>query len=240
MRYPVVLLDVGETLIGPRRGVGSIYAAALAELGVSVDRKRVEAALHMAVTELQRDIPEGTDRYRHFPGGEDEYWLRLVSLSLTRAMDRPPEPSLFARAFTGIRAAFDRAEAWEVFADVRPSLDLLRDQGVRLAVVSNWDSRLPQVLRTVELDHYFEVVGVSQHEGVEKPAPALFERVLERLGVRPDEALHVGDRPDTDLAGAKSAGIDAVLIDRRGRFPHIASARSDLTTLAKLARDGLS
>ena len=61
----------------------------------------------------------------------------------------------------------------------------------------------------------FDTIAVSHLEGIEKPAPEIFLRALRRLGVPPEEALHVGDVPELDEAGAKAAGIACVIVDRR-------------------------
>ena len=123
-----------------------------------------------------------------------------------------------------------------MYDDVVPVLEELRRLGMRLGVVSNWDSRLPRLLELLDLARHFEAVGVSHLEGVEKPDPELFRRVLSRLGAEPGDALHVGNVEETDLAGARAAGIDGVLIDRTGRVGR--SAWPDLRELPRLVRDG--
>ncbi len=151
-----------------------------------------------------------------FPGARRSSGCASRGATLEVATGSPIDVGSAARALERIRDEFLAPEAWMVFPDVRPALDELRRDGARLAVVSNWDSRLPRVLEMLGLAPYFDVVGVSHLEGVEKPDPEIFRRVLERLGARAAEALHVGDVSDLDLAGARAAGVAAVLIDRRG------------------------
>ncbi len=227
MRYRAVLFDVGETLIGPREGFGAVYARVLAGLGLELPADRLERALREVSAAVEREIPAGADRYRHFPGGEAEYWRRFAEHALERATGCAPDAALASRALGGLRAAFRAPEAWRVYDDVPPALERLRTAGVRLGVVSNWDSNLVDVLRMLGLDRHFETIGVSHLEGVEKPDPRFFRVVLERMGVAPRDALHVGDRPDMDLAGARAAGVDALLIDRRGRYADADHPRID-------------
>ncbi|MDQ3792189.1 MAG: HAD-IA family hydrolase, partial [Actinomycetota bacterium] len=63
---------------------------------------------------------------------------------------------------------------------------------------------------------YFDGVVVSAVSGFEKPDPRLFEEALETSGVGRERAIHVGNDPVADVRGAAEAGIDTVLVDRRG------------------------
>jgi len=217
VRYPVVLFDVGETLIGPRDSFARVYAEVLAGVGLALEQEALERGIRQTIAEMSRRIPLGTDRYRHFSGGEREYWLRFACRVIEVAGGAPPERALAERALDGLGAAFRQASAWRVFEDTLPALRRLTGAGVRLGVVSNWDSNLPRVLDLLGLLPYFETVGVSALEGLEKPDPEFFRRVLRRMGVAPDQALHVGDSPLHDGDGAAAAGVDAVIIDRAAR-----------------------
>ena len=236
MRYPVVLLDVGGTLIGPSVSFGAVYAQVVGSLGLAVEADEVETKIWQVWEEMARAIPAGIDRYAHFPGGENEFWLRFARRTLERATGQPLQDGFAMRAAGRIREAFMDPAAWKVFPDVRPALERLKADGARFGVVSNWDSRLPRVLEMLDLASYFEQVAVSHCEGVEKPDPEIFRRVLERMGARPETVVHVGDRPEIDLAGANAAGIDAVLVDRRGRIEASPRPLADLCELPRIAR----
>jgi beta-phosphoglucomutase-like phosphatase (HAD superfamily) len=81
-----------------------------------------------------------------------------------------------------------------VFPEVPAVLAALRARGVRLAIVSNWDSRLPALLDRVGLSPWFDAILVSGIEGVEKPAPEIFLRAARRLGVAPQACVQILDR----------------------------------------------
>jgi len=212
-RYPVVLFDVGGTLVGPRESYGAVYGRVLGRLGVELSAEVLDRSIRQTSAEMARLIPAGRDRFSAFDG-EGGFWPRFVDEVYQRAAGRRATPDFLRQALAGLWEAFGSTSAWHDYNDVVPTLEALRGDGVRLGVVSNWDSRLPQLLELLELADYFETIGVSHNEGVEKPDPALFLRVLERLGVEPGEALHVGDVAELDLEGARAAGIDALLIDR--------------------------
>lgn len=236
MRYPVVLLDVGETLIGPRDSFGAVYARVLGALGMELAGDLLERHMRVVWDEMERVVPRGSDRYAHYAGGENEYWFRFAKATIESAAGRPVTDRFVGQALESIGRAFRDAEAWTVYSDVVPALLELRDAGVRLGIVSNWDSRLPRLLQELDLAPFFEAVGVSHLEGVEKPDPDLFHRVLDRMGAAPDQALHVGDLPEADLAGARAAGVDATLIDRRGKLDGSYPTIKDLAPLPSIAR----
>jgi putative hydrolase of the HAD superfamily len=105
---------------------------------------------------------------------------------------------------------------FRAYPDVPAWLAVLRAAGLKLAVVSNWDVSLGEVLERVGIAELLDCVVTSAAAGAAKPDPAPFERALECLGLRPEEVVHLGDSPDLDLPGAAAAGIEAVLISRRG------------------------
>jgi putative hydrolase of the HAD superfamily len=115
-----------------------------------------------------------------------------------------------------VRVTLERLHAehhlWSGIApDTHDALSRLRTAGLRLGVVSNSDGRVEEALRAAGLTGYFDVIVDSTHAGVEKPDPAIFRPALEALGVGPEEAVYVGDLYDVDVAGARAAGLSAVL-----------------------------
>jgi putative hydrolase of the HAD superfamily len=102
------------------------------------------------------------------------------------------------------------------FPEVPRVLDELRARGHALAVVSNWDVSLHEVLERTGLASRFDAVVVSAEIGAAKPDPEPFRRALAALGAAPGDALHAGDRLDEDVAGARAAGVRAVLVTRAG------------------------
>jgi putative hydrolase of the HAD superfamily len=105
------------------------------------------------------------------------------------------------------------------YPEVPGVLDALRRRGDRLAVVSNWDVSLHEVLERTGLAPAFDAVVVSAELGFAKPDPRPFARALELLGVDAAHALHAGDQVDEDVAGAEAAGVRAVLVARDGAPP---------------------
>jgi putative hydrolase of the HAD superfamily len=100
------------------------------------------------------------------------------------------------------------------FAEVPATLGLWRSQGLRLVVASNWDVSLHEVLERTGLRELLDGVVTSAEIGSAKPAGELFAAALQLAGASAEEAIHVGDSLDEDIAGARAAGIDAVWVRR--------------------------
>jgi putative hydrolase of the HAD superfamily len=109
------------------------------------------------------------------------------------------------------------------YPDAAPALGALRDRGLRLIVVSNWDYALPRVLERCGIERMLDGVVTSAEAGARKPDPAIFTAALELAGCEAGEALHVGDTAEEDVAGATAAGIRPLLIDRDGGDGDISS-----------------
>lgn len=216
-----VTFDVTHTLL-QCPALGEQYAEVLARHGVRVAPRDVEATIPLVWQELACSASPARDRFAAHPRGAAGFWQHFVErtcdlLGATR-------PSRFAT-----RELYDRfahAEAWQVEAGARATLGELKLRGLKLGVVSNWDERLPLLLERVGLATFFDVVAVSSLVGVEKPHPGIFRFALERLGVAPEEAMHVGDSQRDDVEGAEGAGMSALRLDPGGG--------ADLTSLAEL------
>ncbi len=167
--------------------------------------ERVEAAVAAEVRHYRRHHDRGRD-------AESLAALRRECAGVIAAElggDAPPPGRLAPMLVDSLR--------FELMPDALPALDALAARGARLAVVSNWDYGLPDVLAGLGVADRFEVVATSAAAGAPKPDPAIFHGALARLGVAPASALHCGDSAEHDCAGARAAGIAAVLIDRDGR-----------------------
>jgi len=213
-RYAAVLLDVGGTLIECRPSPPEVYARVLSAHGPAVAVGQVAPAYRRAWREMTEAHPLGLDRYHTLKGGEWEWWGAM----LRQVLDEISHPAPWQPVLEELFEAFSEPSLWRVFEEVPEVLRRLRRRGLPLGVVSNWDSRLPALLQRLELDGYFDQVLVSALEGIEKPAPDIFLRASERLGVDAAQCVHVGDSPLDDVRGAESAGIDAVLVDRAAAF----------------------
>ena len=209
-----ITFDAGGTMIYCDPSPGEIYAHHLSRLGRPVQAEEVGPVFRDAWAAMQRQSVPGQDRYSSVAGGELAWWGAFVREVLRRLdHDAPWEPLL-----DDLYAAFCEASVWKVFPETMSTLEALAGREIRLAVISNWDRRLPGILRSLEIFEIFETVTVSSIEGVEKPSSEIFHRTLERMGLSAGETIHVGDSPLEDYTGAETAGLGAALIDRHDLF----------------------
>jgi putative hydrolase of the HAD superfamily len=204
-----ITLDVNGTLIHPPRLV-DIYTEVLARHGIEVNPKELESVVRLVWQELGCSVRFGEDRFAAHPEGARGWWGRFAD----RVCEHlgVEQPSRFAKSELYDR--FARAEAWEIYPEISQVLNQLAARGVRLAVVSNWDERLPELLEDLGLAAGFEAIVYSAAVGAEKPHPAIFQRALDLLGEPPSLALHVGDRRREDVEGAQAIGMRALHLDR--------------------------
>ena len=204
-----VTFDATGTLIALARPVGETYAEVARNFGAALDPDAIEIALRKAFPEMPPLAFPGAPANR-IPRLERDWWRELVGRVVAGAGGVEP----FAPFFDDLYEHYGRGGAWRVYPEVPEALESVRARGYHSAVVSNSDSRLANVLRALELDHYFDAVIYSSTSGAAKPDAAIFTLAVSRLGVRPEEVLHAGDDPRNDVEGARAAGLHGVLVDR--------------------------
>ena len=135
--------------------------------------------------------------------GRDPDSLAALRLECTRVFLGAADVDLDASAFVD---SFMASIVFEPMPGALETLTDLRARGLPLAVVSNWDVGLAEHLERIGAAHLFSAIVTSAEAGAAKPDPEVFRVALERLGVDPGRALHVGDEPE-DEEGAAAAGM---------------------------------
>lgn len=187
-----VTLDAHGTLIALRDPVSALDRS-LRERGIERDVRAIRIAF---AEEGAYYVPRSLE-------GRDADSLAVLrrdcAAVFLRALAADLDPAQFVDAYMS-------ALVFEPLPGVPEALVRLRARGLPLAVISNWDCSLGERLSELGLEHYFDFVLSSAEARVAKPDRHIFELALERLGVRPERALHVGDQP-ADEEGARAAGM---------------------------------
>jgi putative hydrolase of the HAD superfamily len=221
MQLRFVTLDATGTLFHSPR-LGEIYSEVLARHGIQVRADRAGRLVREVWTEFDCARPMNHDRFSSHPEGTRGWWRRFLDRFCQHLGG--PQPTPFAAAELYDR--FSRGDSWELYPDVEPFFESVESSGLGLAVISNWDDRLPSVLEELGLSERLQEVVYSSQVGFEKPHPGIFESALAALSAEPAEVLHVGDSRRLDLEGAEAIGMRAALLSREGR--------ADLRSLAQI------
>ena len=160
-----------------------------------------------------------------------DYARRDVSVDLHRSAYAGLLGSVTGPGSALTTALYDagcQAPGWTPYPDTAPTLAALRDDGVRVAVVSNVGFDLRAVFAGHGLADLVDEWVLSCELGVMKPAAGMFTAALDQLGVAADEALMVGDNPRAD-GGAVDVGIRTLVLPYSpARRPHGLAAVLDL------------
>jgi len=196
MRFPeldAVTVDGYGTLLQLTDPVPALRAA-LAARGVERPNEDVARAFRAEVAHYRPRAHEGRDADSLAALRRD-----CVAVFLDDLGD-PLEASGFVDEFMG-------ALVFDEVPGASETLRRLRQRGLKLGVVANWDCALPEHLERLGLDALVDTVVTSARAGVAKPDPAIFELALRELGgVDAGRALHVGDEP-CDEEGSRAAGM---------------------------------
>jgi len=207
-----VFFDAGHTLIYAHPGLGAIYEETTADFGVRVPAMQFADAFIPVFQETTRE-------YSTTMTASDAQDLAMWRDITRRIYDRIPllAPVPFQSWFEHLYRRFGDPVVWRFYKDVEPVLRKIRARGITIGVISNWDTRLRTISEGLGLTGMVDFLVISAEAGVRKPSPGIFRLALEKAGVRPEEAVHVGDLPEEDGEGARRAGLRAILIDRKER-----------------------
>jgi putative hydrolase of the HAD superfamily len=216
-----IFFDAGGTLFTERASRAALYAEVAREHGLHFEEEAVAAAMKASHEALPKRVPGG---FRYSRAWFDRF--------IVEVFERLGQPRLDPTLARDLHARFTSADSYRVFPDVVPALQQLKSMGLHCGVVSNWSEGLAALIEKLGLEPHLDFVIASALLEVEKPEPAIFRQALALARVRANEVVHVGDRIDRDITGAKSVGIVAVLLDR-GRANENHPDRR-VTTLAEL------
>lgn len=208
----IIFFDAGETLVHPMPSFPELFSSCCADFGLEVDLALLGETGRSLMAEVEEKQRQG---YTFTNDGEASrrFWLDFYR-HLVKAIGYGDDEDLPRQLYE----VFSRRENYGLYDDVITTLAELQDRGIRLGLISNFEAWLEDLLDGLGLGSYLEVMVISGNEGYEKPHPAIYAIALERAGLEAHRALHVGDSPVYDFAGAIKAGMQAVLLDRWGRF----------------------
>jgi len=203
VKFRAVLFDAAETLFTTRGSVGEIYANIARRFGSHADAKAIQTAF-----------------IRHFRGAgplsvedEKQWWKDIVRRVFTDVGMVEDFDNFFDQVYENFRDS----QGWMLFPETLTVLNELKGLGLKLGVISNFDTRIYSVLDALGIRRFFDTVTISSEAGYSKPQPEIFDAAVRALGVPAPAVLMIGDSPHDDVEAAMQAGLAALLIDRSGR-----------------------
>ncbi len=217
-RLPLALFDLDDTLC-------DYSSARLIRLRIALSHAGDldDATLVRMIEQSIRDHPHGS---AHFPELFAAYGVE--------------DPEIAAAASAWFRA--NRFHGLELFPDTIRVLEEIRRAGHPIGLITNGPAEVQRAkIELLGVGDLVDFALVSGEFGVEKPDPAIFMAALDLGGREPEEAIHVGDMLEYDVAGANNAGIRSVWMNRRGvtrdaNTPTPAHETANLDEMAALLR----
>ncbi len=212
-----IFFDAVGTLIRIRGSVGEIYGRQAAAFGFELasspsDYQIIETAFRQAFRDITVRYPQKATV--NSPESERQWWKKVVVGTFGRIA---PFPQL-NQCFEQIYEVFRTDEAWELEPSAQDLLSLL-SKSRNLGIISNFDSRLEDVLSALGIRPLFQQLTIPGLAGTAKPDPEIFRYALDQVEADPVESLYVGDEIEDDYAAPRAVGMRSLLYDPGDRHP---------------------
>lgn len=214
LRLQLLTWDVKDTLLRLRLPVGKTYAAEAQAFGVQVQAEALNRGFRQA-------YKAHSDRFPNYGLGQGltskQWWLDVVmeTFRLSGAREEKALRSIAEKLYRD----YCSERNWEVLPGAKETLAQCQQMGFRMAAVSNFDRRLPEILARSGLEKHLEFVLSSEDAGCAKPDRGIFLEALRISRVPPQLAAHVGDHYVNDYRAAREAGMHSFLLKTAGQPP---------------------
>jgi HAD superfamily hydrolase (TIGR01549 family) len=142
---------------------------------------------------------------------ENEYNRAMLPALLSQLGLETPSDALLFRL---VETVYEYSAYYSMYPEILPVLQSLKERGLKLVVVANWEPSLHRMVAAFELGEFLTTIVSSSVVGAAKPDGFFFHRALKQAGLKADEVLHVGPSMQEDVAGASAAGIRPVWLNR--------------------------
>lgn len=229
-RIEAISWDCAGTLIDALWQPGVFAVECAKASGIQFEDERHAAQIYVETLQLRWSKFRKANETGSFEATE-RFWLDLTRDWLV-ILQLPFENAAELVELANSRLYAPDSPVFIVYDDVLPTLDALRERGIRMIVISNWDISLFRILEAKSLSKYFEFAIASLVFGMEKPHESIFLHGADRLEIEPSRILHIGDSYPDDVLGARAVGMQALHLDR-GRSE---SSQGTINTLLDVPR----
>lgn len=205
-----VSLDAAGTLIEVAEPVAEVYGRIAAAHGAELDSDALGRGFRTHFASMPPMAFPGAESDA-LPRLERAWWRTLVR----RVVSEAGAIDGFEAFFDDLYDHYGEASAWRLYDDVADLVNACREQEIRVVVLSNFDSRLTPVAAGLGLTEMVDEVLYSTALGAAKPDGGAFAAAATALAQPPEACLHIGDNESADWEGARAAGFEARLLERR-------------------------
>ncbi|MFK7849539.1 MAG: HAD-IA family hydrolase [Akkermansiaceae bacterium] len=198
-----IAFDAADTLFETFEPVENVYARCFEKLGYSATPSLWKSAFRKAFVITPEPV------YVDSESGEEtekNWWHRVVRACVFETGISPSTEDLNT-AFEELFAHYASGAAWKLFPETEQVLKSLSTARTKMAVTSNFDSRLHQVLVDLDISKYFEKILTSADVGARKPSPRILEKLMREFGISKTDLCLVGDSAKADGGAAEAVGI---------------------------------
>jgi len=200
-----ICFDATGTLIELSESVGDVYRRVALAHGVDLPAWRLEDAFQRILRRAPARGIEG-DTVAARRQSEIDWWYERVRETF-QATDSTLRFADFPAFAGALFDAYRGADAWRLRAGASKMLAALRDREWPMAVVSNFDHRLPKILEALDISSFFKLIAIPSDSGSVKPERAVFEHVGQAFGTPIEHLLYVGDDTKEVLDAIAALGL---------------------------------
>lgn len=206
-KIKAVIFDGDNTLFKVKHSVGFHYHTHFQRYGIHVSAETIDKALPGLWKMFETLYLDKKNDYRTDCAREQRLWKQFIITVLQEYTEAPFDAELIQELYD----FFSRAESRELEPGVFEALEFVKSIGLLSALLTNNDQRTKKLMEDIGLSSSFDHIFCACELGYKKPAKECFERVQERLSLKPEELLYIGDHAQQDYDAAVSAGWLALL-----------------------------
>ena len=226
----VIFFDAVGTLFGIKGSVGEVYRQIARKYGVEASSEELDRSFGRNFTQAP-PLAFGKLDSLTLARKEYEWWYQIAKSTFeqVKVFTKFTDFELF---FQELYVYFTTKKPWYIYPDVINCLQRWQQKKIEIGIISNFDTRIYQVLELLQLKSYFSSITVSSEIGFAKPDPIIFKTALAKHNCQPEQAWHIGDSLREDYQGANAVKIKAFLLERdklelqvKNQLPNLNSLR---------------
>ena len=205
----LITFDATNTLFKVCGSVGNMYAKTASRYGIKTNPEKLDNNFRKGLKQFNTEYPN----FGQIVGmSSQQWWNSVVGITF----DGEIESHILDAISSDLYHNFTLKTHWELFPDVLPTLEHFKNKDIKIGVLSNFDERLPAIIKELEIERYFTFILASRNTKWYKPSPQIFHRAAAMVTkCLPTEVVHIGDSVELDYKAARNAGMDAYLLSRQ-------------------------